>query len=216
MKLGTTRVESFSDNIMSIIITIMVLSFKLPDFSKDETHWSVHHHLVSMLPQIITYSFSFMMVGIFWMNHHHMYHLLERTDEALLLQNLLFLFCMSFIPLATAFVGSDPLIDESVAFYGLVMLLTTFSFTIMRSYSIRKKLVYRDRDRNVTTKIYRVSIRARTKSLIGTIAYLISIPLAFVNVYFSFACFVIPPILFFIPDGIDDEALAEKILSKNE
>lgn len=216
MKLGTTRVEAFSDGVISIIITIMVLSFKLPDFSKDGTSWSVRHHLYLMLPYIITYSFSFMMIGIFWINHHHMYHLLERTDEPLLVQNLFFLFCMSFIPVATAFVGAAPLVDESVAFYGLIMLVTTFAFTIMRSYSIRKKLMHRDRDRELTTKIYRVSIRARTKSLIGTLAYLVSIPLAFVNVYLSFACFAVPPILFFIPDGIDDEALAEKIASKKE
>jgi uncharacterized membrane protein len=199
---------------MSIIITIMVLSFKLPSFQNDGTHWSVRHHLYTMLPAIVTYSFSFMMIGIFWINHHHMFHLLQRTDEALLVQNLIFLFCMSFIPLATAFVGSDPLIDESVAFYGLVMLLTTLAFAIMRSHSIRKKLLHRDPDKVLTTKVYRVSIKARTKTYVGTVAYLASIPLAFYNVYFSFACFAVPPILFFIPDGIDDEELAEKILEK--
>lgn len=214
MKLGTTRAESFSDNVMSIIITIMVLSFKLPDFSRDGTHWSVRHHLFIMLPAIITYSFSFMMVGIFWLNHHHMFHLLERIDESLLVQNLIFLFCMSFIPLSTAFVGANPLIDESVAFYGLVMLMTTFSFAIMRSYSIRKGLVHRDRNRELTSKIYRVSLKARTKSFVGALAYLISIPLAFVSVYISFVCFIIPPILFFVPDGIDDEELADKIVAK--
>lgn len=215
MKLGTTRVETFSDGVMSILITIMVLSFKLPDFSKEGTHWTVRQHLYTMLPAVVTYSFSFMMIGIFWINHHHMFHLLERTDESLLGQNLLFLFCMSFIPVATAFVGADPLINESVAFYGLVMMATTLSFAIMRSYSIRKKLVHRDKNRELTAKIYRVSIKARAKSFIGTLAYLASIPLAFYNVYFAFACFVIPPILFFIPDGIDDEELAEKIVAKN-
>lgn len=215
MKLGTTRVESFSDNVMSIIITIMVLSFKMPDFGKDGTHWSVRHHLYVMLPAIATYSFSFMMIGIFWINHHHMFHLMDRTDEAMLGQNLLFLFCMSFIPLATAYVGADPFIDESVAFYGLVMLMTTLSFALMRSHSIRKKLMHTDRDKELTAKVYRVSIKARTKSFVGSIAYLASIPVAFFNVFISFACFAIPPILFFIPDGIDDEALAEKILEKN-
>lgn len=214
MKLGTTRVEAFSDGVMAILITIMVLSFKLPDFAKEGTSWTVRHHLHNMLPAIITYSFSFMMIGIFWVNHHHMFHMLQRTDESLLIQNLVFLFCMSFIPLATAFVGADPLVGETVAFYGLVMMMTTLAFAVMRSYSIRQKLLHRDRSKELTTKIYRVSIRARTKSFIGAVAYLTSIPLAFYNVYISFACFVVPPILFFIPDGIDDEALAEKIAEK--
>lgn len=216
MKLNTTRVESFSDGVMSIVITIMVLTFKLPDLNKEETHWSVHYQLHHLLPNIVTYTFSFIMVGIFWINHHHMYHLLKRTDSALMVQNLFFLFCMSFIPLATAFLGANPFIDESVAFYGLVMLLTTFSFSIMRSYSIRKMLMHRDEDEKLTKEIKMVSVRARTKAYIGTIAYLFSVPLAFYNVYFSFACFAVTPILFFIPDGIDDEKLSEKIVSKNK
>ena len=183
---------------------------------KGETHWSVRHHLYTILPSIVTYSFSFLMIGIFWINHHHLFHLLKRVDEALLVQNIVFLFCMSFIPLATALFGAAPFIDEAVAFYGLVMLLTTLTFAIMRKYSIRKGLLHVDKDRNLTTNIYRISIKARAKSYIGAIAYLASIPLAFWNVYFSFACFIVTPLLFFIPDGIDDEELVEKIAKKNE
>ena len=216
MKIGTSRVETFSDSVIAIIITIMVLTFKLPDFTKEGSHWSIRHHLYLMLPYIVTYSFSFMMIGVFWINHHHMYHLLEKTDEPLLVQNLIFLFCMSFIPLATAIAGANPLIAESVAFYGFVMFLTTLAFTIMRSYSIRKKLIHKDEDQSLTTKVHKVSLKARTKSYIGTMAYFVSVPLAFVNVYFAFVCFIIPPILFFIPDGIDDEKLAEKISERNK
>lgn len=215
MKIGTTRVETFSDGVMSIVITIMVLSLKLPDFSKEGTAWSIRHSLKEMLPYFGTYTFSFLMVGIFWINHHHMFHLLEKTDERLLLQNLFFLFWISLIPLSTAFLGAGLLIPEAVAFYGFVLLMTTFAFTYMRSYSLRKQLIHKGTDKNVTAKIYKVSLKARTKGLIATGAYLCSVPLAFVNVYFSFGCFVVLPVLFFIPDGIDDERLAEKIASKS-
>lgn len=215
MKIGTTRVETFSDGVIAIIITIMVLSLKVPDFTKEATQLSIRHSLHQMLPYFVSYTFSFLMIGIFWINHHHMFHLLEKTDEPLLLQNLFFLFWMSLIPIATSFLGANPLISESVAFYGFVMLMTTLGFSIMRAYSIRKKLVHKDKDRTITNKIYKVSFKARTKSYAGTIAYFCSVPLAFTNVYFAFACFVIPPIIFFIPDGIDDEELAEKISDKN-
>lgn len=215
MKIGTTRVETFSDSFIAIIITIMVFSIKLPDFSKTGTHWSIRHSLELILPYLVSYTFSFLMIGIFWINHHHMFHLLQKTDEGLLLQNLFFLFWMSLIPLATAFVGADPLISEAVAFYGFVMLMTTLAFAIMRSYSIRKNLVHTDGDKNITNKIYTVSFKAKTKSYIGAFAYLCSVPLAFVNVYSAFAFFIIPPIIFFIPDGIDDEELADKISDKN-
>lgn len=216
MKIGTTRVETFSDGVIAIAITIMVLAIRLPDFSKHETAQSFRGILTHLLPYFVTYTFSFLMVGIFWINHHHMFHMLEKTDEKLLFQNLFFLFWISLIPLATAFAGADPLLPEAVAIYGFVMLMTTFSFAIMRSYSLRKKLLHRDNDRAATSTIYRVSLRAKTKNYLGAAAYLCSIPLAFVNVYLAFICFLIPPIIFFIPDGIDDEKLAEKISDKNK
>lgn len=216
MKIGTTRVETFSDGVMAIVITIMVLELKIPEFAEEGNADTTRHHLLEILPYFITYTFSFLMIGIFWVNHHHMFHLLEHTDEPLLIQNLFFLFWMSLIPFSTAFVGADPLIPEGVAVYGFIMLMSTLSFSIMRTYSIRKKLVHKDQDRKTTAKIYRVSLKGRTKSYIGTIAYLLSVPLAFVNVYFAFACFIMTPLLFFIPDGIDDEELAEKVADKNE
>ena len=216
MKIGTTRVETFSDGVMAIVITIMVLELKIPDFAEKGSEASIRHHLVEILPYLVTYTFSFLMIGIFWINHHHMFHLLEHTDEPLLIQNLFFLFWLSLIPFSTAFVGADPLIPEAVAVYGFIMLMSTLSFSIMRAYSIRKQLVHHDEDQKTTSRIYKVSMRGRTKSYIGTLAYLLSVPLAFVNVYLSFACFVITPLLFFVPDGIDDEKLAERIADKNE
>jgi uncharacterized membrane protein len=219
MKIGTARVETFSDSVMSIIITIMILSIKIPDISshleRQASPWLFRHNLQAVLPYVATYAFSFMMIGIFWINHHHMFHLLEKTDEPLLIQNLLFLFWMSLIPLGTAMVSANPNMPESAALYGLVMLLTTVSFAIMRVYTLRKNLVHTDSDRNVSESIRWVSLKAKTKSIIGSLAYLCAIPIAFVNVYVAYVIFLIPPLIFFIPDGIDDEKLAQKIEEKN-
>jgi len=215
MKISTTRLETFSDGVIAIVITIMVLELKLPDLTRKSTTFEMLGLLHNLLPYLITYAFSFMMIGIFWTNHHHMFHLLKHTDEQLLWQNFLFLFLLSLIPIATAIVGANPFIALSAVIYSIVMLLTNTSFLLMRHYSIRKDLVHHDRDRALNINIFKVSIKARTKALIGTIFYLIAIPLAFVNVFFAYICFVIPPILFFIPDGIDDEVLAEKVAEKN-
>jgi uncharacterized membrane protein len=215
MKIGTSRVETFSDGVISIIITIMVLTIKIPDVTKQGSAWTLRHELQNLIPYIITYAFSFMMIGIFWINHHHMFHLLEKTDEPLLIQNLFFLFWMSLIPLGTAMVSANPQIPESAAVYGTVMLLTTITFAIMRVHTLRKNLVHKDKDKEVTDTIRWVSLKARTKNLVGSLAYLCAIPLAFVNVYLAYIVFLIPPIIFFIPDGIDDESLAQKIEDKN-
>lgn len=92
MKIGTSRVETFSDGVIAIILTIMVLALKMPDLGKDDTQGEVRNHMIKILPYFVTYAFSFMMVGIFWNNHHHMFHLLDKTDESLLWQNLFFFF----------------------------------------------------------------------------------------------------------------------------
>src|SRR5215217_3366336 len=205
MKMGTSRVETFSDGVIAIIITIMVLSLKLPDVNRKESGWVIRHNLELLLPYFITYAFSFMMIGIFWINHHHMFHMLEKTDEPLLLQNLIFLFWMSLIPLATALIGANPKAPDSAALYGAIMLMTTLSFAIMRSYTLKKNLVHSDQDHEINKKIRWVSLKARTKSFIATASYLLSVPLAYVSVYLAYVFFLIPPAIFFIPDGIDDE-----------
>jgi uncharacterized membrane protein len=215
MKINTARVETFSDGVLSIVITIMVLSLHMPDIDKENSTWTIRSHMKHLLPYLSTYAFSFLMIGIFWINHHHMFHLLEKTDERLLLQNLLFLFFVSLIPISTALLGANPLLADTVSVYGLLMFLCTLSFAMMRAYTIKKGLVHKDPNKELNSKISNVSLKARAKSYIGTIAYLISVPLAFVNVYVSFVCFIITPVIFFIPDGIDDEQLAEKIEEKN-
>ena len=215
MKLGTTRLEAFSDGVIAIIITIMVLELKLPDLNKDSSTFDIMKLLGHLLPYFITYAFSFMMIGIFWTNHHHMFHLLEKADIHLLWQNFIFLFLLSLIPFATAIVGSNPFVPLSPAVYGSVMLLTTLSFTIMRHYSIRKHLLHKDENNQLSEDLLKVSYKARKKAIIATIIYLTAIPLAYVNVYIAYACFIIPPVIFFIPEGIDNEELAEKVVEKN-
>jgi uncharacterized membrane protein len=215
MKIGTTRLEAFSDGVIAIIITIMVLELKLPDLTKDNPTMQTINHLRHLLPYFITYAFSFMMIGIFWTNHHHMFHLLEHADVHLVWQNFIFLFLLSLIPFATAIVGANPDTTLSPVIYGGVMLLTNSFFLIMRHYSLSKRLLHKDADKILTDKIVEVSHKGRAKAILGTLVYLIAIPLAYVNVYVSYMCFIIPPIIFFFPEGIDNEELAEKVAEKN-
>lgn len=215
MKIGTTRLETLSDGVIAIVITIMVLEFKLPEYEKGMTAKDVYANLHHLLPFFISYAFSFIMVAILWTNHHHMFHLLEKADEYLLWTNFLFLFFMSLIPFATRIVGENPFLPLSIAIYGLIMLLTTVSFALMRQHSLRKRLVHQDENRQMTYEILKASFKARSKTFAATLVYLVSIPLAFVHVFLAYACFVIPVILFFIPEGIDNEELAERVEEKN-
>ena len=215
MKVGTTRLETFSDAVIAIAITIMVLELRIPDLEKGVVVDNMSEKLFHLIPYFITYTFSFMMVGIFWSNHHSMFHLLEKTDDHLIWMNFIFLFMLSLIPFATSILGANPFKPISAAIYGFVMFITTTSFFIMRHYSIKKKLIHTDENRYLRLKIFYISVRARTKTISGSVFYLISIPLAFVSVYLAYCCFIIPAIIFFIPLGIDNEELAEIISQKN-
>ena len=215
MKVGTTRIEAFSDGVIVIVITIMILELKLPDINRQSTTKDILEQLHHMVPYFISYIFSYTMIGILWTNHHHMFHFLEKADEHLLWQNFIFLFLMSLIPLATYIVGSTPFIPISPNIYALVMLLTTSSLFTMQHYSLRKRLIHKDTDKELTREIKSVSSKAKNKAAIATLIYFISIPLAYVNVYLAYACFILPPIIFFVPQGLDNEKLAEKVIEKN-
>lgn len=216
MKITTQRLEAFSDGVIAIIITVMILELKLPDLTHESSQAHMIGYLKSLAPYFFTYVFSFMMIGIFWTNHHHMFHLLETTDENLLWLNFVFLFALSLIPFATAIVGASPLLPLSVAIYGFVLLLTTVSFLVMRSYTIRRKLVHVDKDRLLRWKIFKLSVRARTKSLVGTIVYGLAIGLAYVNIYIAYVLLAAPAVIFFLPEGIDGERLSEIVAEETE
>jgi uncharacterized membrane protein len=125
------------------------------------------------------------------------------------------IFFLSLIPFATSIVGANPFITISPVIYGSVMLLTTLSFMLMLVYSYRKQLMHKDSDRKLVFHIKKASLNAMKKAFIGSVVYLVAIPIAYINIYLSYFCFLIPPILFFIPKGIDDEELAERVAEKN-
>ena len=215
MIIRTNRLETISDGVIAIAITIMILSLKLPDLTKVLTSSETISHLIHLLPYFITYAFSFMMIAIFWTNHHIMFHFLSNTDHNLVWQNFIFLFFLSLIPFATSVVGANPFIAISPVIYGSVMLLTTLSFMLMLIYSYRKHLIHKDSNRELVFNIKKASRNAIKRAFIGSVVYLVAIPLAYFNIYLSYFCFLIPPILFFIPKGIDDEELAERVAEKN-
>ncbi|RYZ19947.1 MAG: DUF1211 domain-containing protein [Chitinophagaceae bacterium] len=216
MKVATTRLEAFSDGVIAIIITVMVLQFRLPDLSgADSSSGEILRHLKGELPYLGAYAFSFMIIGISWTNHHHMFHLLEHTDATLLWFNFLLLFFMSLIPYGTGIVSANPHLPVGLSLYAGILACQAGSFLLMRHYSLAQHLRHHDPDKKLDREIHRVSHRARRKSLIGMTLYAGAALLAWVNVWVAYACLLIPPVIFFLPEGIDQEELAEKVAEKN-
>lgn len=214
MHTSTSRVEIFSDGVMAIIITIMVLELQLPELHKTMNINDLMHHITELLPHVAAYVFSFIMIGILWTNHHNLFHLLQQTDNFLLGQNLFLLFWMSLIPFITMLIGANPFLPASVALYGFIMLMISLTLTFMRAYTIKEGLVHTADEREGDKKIEKVIVKSKTHSYIGTLAYLLSVPLAFVSIYLAYTCFIIPIILFLWPARIE-KRLEEKIIEKN-
>lgn len=207
--------EAFSDCVISIVMTIMVFDIKLPENIHLTNKWELKQLLI-LAPQFITYLFSFVVLGIMWINHHHLMHLIQKVDEKFLWLNLHLLFWLSLIPFPTDMLGRNPMLSYSAATYGAILFMAAFAITLLRGYAIRHSLMYIEKERTLNKTIDKVNRRARIKNYIGMSSYLISIPASFWSVYIAYACFTVAPILFFIPDGIDDEKLAEKIIMSNE
>jgi uncharacterized membrane protein len=189
---GTGRIESFSDGVIAILITIMVLELKLPI---DLFHGG---HLADILaafwPRLIVYAMSFLMIAILLINHHMILRAAPHSTTSLYWWNINFLFWMSLIPLSTAVLGNAPLEPAAAAFYGAVLTATAISFTLLHRCAVTIG--------SKAGKLDHLHLLIIYKDSIFTVLYALSVPLAFVSVYISAAIFVIVAAAYFFPDYI--------------
>jgi len=183
--MSTNRLEAFSDGVIAVIITIMVLELKVP---RDTTLTS----LVSLAPQFLAYLFSFLVVAIMWVNHHHLLHVARRADAPLLWSNNNLLFWMSLVPFVTAYMGNNYRDPRAVGLYGLVLFLCSLAFTFLRS-----AILCHHRDNAELVEYHR---RVQRKNLFSAVLYASSIPLAFVAVGVSYFIFAFVALSYFLPE----------------
>jgi len=186
------RLEAFSDGVIAIILTLMVLEIKRPHLSGDAS--ADFHALRELLPHLVIYLLSFLITAIIWVNHHHMFHLVKSVDAKVLWYNLNLLFWMSLIPLPTGLLGEQPASPLVNAFYGAVLFMMSASYYFLRCTAQGRMY------EAVSGAEKRVRNR---KNLISAGLYLSSIPLAFVSVQVSWAIFLLVPAAYFIPERAD-------------
>ena len=180
----TNRLEAFSDGVMAIIITIMVLELKAPEEV-------TFHALISEIPIFVSYLISFIYIGIYWNNHHHLFQITEKVNGKILWANLHLLFWLSLIPFATSWIGENHDAATPVAIYGVVLLMSAIAFFILQGAIIR----FHDKDFAL-----RKAIGKDFKGKLSLILYGVGLLLSFVNTWFAIACYVFVAIMWFIPD----------------
>ena len=165
----TTRLEAFSDGVLAIIITIMVLELKVP-------HATDLAALKPLLPVLLSYVLSFIYVGIYWNNHHHLFHSTQHVSGGILWANLHLLFWLSLFPFTTAWVGENHLAATPTAVYGFVLLMAAIAYYILQTTIIKQQ---------GPDSLLAAAIGNDWKGKLSPVLYLLAIPLAFVNPWLS-------------------------------
>jgi len=185
--------EAFSDGVLAIIITIMVLELAVPD----EPGLAA---LRPLIPTFLSYALSFVFLGIYWNNHHHLLQAARHVDGRVLWANLHLLFWLSLIPFVTAWMGENNFAAWPVALYGIILVLAAVAYFIL----VRTLIALHGRDSVLTNAVGR-----DFKGKVSVVIYLVAIPLAFVNAWLAGGLYVLVAVLWLVPDRRIEKTLAQ-------
>jgi uncharacterized membrane protein len=193
--MGKTRLEAFSDGVLAIIITIMVLELKVP-------HHPTWEALTPLLPVFLSYLLSFVYVGIYWNNHHHMLHTCETTTGRILWANLHLLFWLSLIPFTTGWMGENHFAALPVALYGVNLLCAAIAYYILQQQIIAAQ---------GRSSPLRRAVGSDWKGKLSPVIYVVGIVSAiFWTPFVSEICYVAAALIWLVPDPRIEKALASK------
>lgn len=188
-----TRLEAFSDGVIAIIITIMVLEMKAP-------HEPTLEGLAPLAPVFISYVLSFLYVAIYWANHHHLLHAVQRVSGSILWANTLLLFWLSLIPFVTAWMGENRFATIPVVLYGLVLLCAAASYYLL----VHTLLAHHGRESTLAR-----AIGSDLKGKLSVVIYFAAIPIALIHPWISGGLYALVALIWLLPDRRIEKALAE-------
>ncbi|MEO7457918.1 MAG: TMEM175 family protein [Gemmatimonadaceae bacterium] len=191
--MGKGRLEAFSDGVLAIILTIMVLELKVPH----EPTWEA---LRPLIPVFASYVLSYVYIGIYWNNHHHLLHATHHASGGIQWANLHLLFWLSLIPFTTGWMGENHFAPIPTAVYGIVLLMNALAYWIL----VRRIIVVEGSDSLVAR-----AIGGDFKGKVSPVIYMIAIPAAFAERWVSFALYVAVAVMWLVPDTRIVRALAE-------
>ncbi len=191
--MGKARLEAFSDGVIAILITIMVLELKVP-------HGDDLHAVIPLLPVFLSYVLSFVYLGIYWNNHHHMLHATQRVTGPMLWANLHLLFWLSLVPIATGWMGENHFAPVPTAVYGVVMLMAAVAYYLLQRVIIAAQ--------GPDSPLQR-AIGGDAKGKVSPLLYLAAVIVAFRSPAISQALYVLVALIWLVPDRRIERMLGE-------
>jgi len=191
--MSKNRVEAFTDGVLAIIITILVLQLKMPKMPEGVVGSDILFFLPKLMPQLISYLVSFLVVAIYWVNHHSFFHRLSNTNHTLIWLNVHFLFWVSLIPFPTGHMGENPFSEMANIILASVFFMGSIAFKMMSSYSMFRGHICQD------SLQFEEKKRIARIEWIGPILYALAIGSAFFDTRISILLMIITPLVYFIP-----------------
>ncbi len=191
--MGKDRLAAFSDGVIAIIITIMVLELKVPHGAD----WSV---LAGVAPNFVSYVLSFIYLAIYWNNHHHLFQTVTRVDGLILWANCHLLFWLSLIPAATAWMGENFLAPVPTAVYGAILLMPAIAYLLLQKAILRKQGAH---------SVLATALGQDLKGKLSALLYIAGIALAFVSPWMSVALYVLVAAIWLVPDRRIERVISE-------
>jgi uncharacterized membrane protein len=190
--MGKGRLEAFSDGVIAVIITIMVLEMKVP-------HGGSVQALAPLIPVFLSYVLSFIYIGIYWNNHHHMLHACSRVTGAMLWANLHLLFWLSLIPFTTGWMGENHFAPAPSALYGFVLLMAAIAYWILQQLIIAS---------HGPESLLKKAVGGDWKGKVSPILYAVAIPMAFVSRWVSLGIYIVVALIWLVPDKRIEKTLS--------
>ncbi|MEZ4909020.1 MAG: TMEM175 family protein [Saprospiraceae bacterium] len=191
--MNKSRMEAFSDGVLAIIITIMVLEIKVP-------HGHEFHDLVPLIPVFLSYVLSFIYIGIYWNNHHHMMFVVKKVNGSILWANLHLLFWLSLIPFVTGWMGENNFAQKPMAAYGVILLMSAIAYFILQNQIIKSQ---------GADSVLKHAVGKDVKGKLSPVLYILGIGFSWVNVWISGAFFIFVALMWLIPDKRIEKKLVD-------
>jgi len=182
--MNKNRVEAFSDGVLAIIITIMIIEIKAP-------HENSFNALIPLIPVFLSYILSFAYIGIYWNNHHHMFQTVKKVNGAVLWLNMLLLFWLSLIPFTTSWIGEQHFSTVPMCIYGVILLMSAITYFLLQNKLIQL---------HGKESLLQQAVKDDKKGKISLLCYALAIPLAFVSTWISGILYIAVALLWIIPD----------------
>lgn len=188
--MNKTRLEAFSDNIFAIAVTLLILNVKLPNAGKETDH-QLSHVLLRIMPNLVTFGFTFLVIGMFWIAHHRIFSFVKVVNNALLWLNIVYLMFVALIPFPAALVTENPLLPTSILFYTVTLLVISIMHFVVLEYLLRNNDL---KHPSLNRETYR---SAKRIAIVGPICYIVAAVFGYVNGYISFSI-IIASLLFYM------------------